>query len=404
MERKTYSILFFIKKKKLNKRGEAPIFMRITLDGERTETSIKRSIPDNLWDSGRNKAKTGYKYQKELNGHLDHIRNQLYLHQQDMERKGKIITAKSLINRYLGKDEENRTILHIYKEHNDRMQKMIGNGVAYGTYQRHETSKDHLERFIQQKYGRTDMYLKDITPEFIDKYIAYFKIDRKCGHNTTAKYIRNFGKILNWARKNEWMTSNPLANIKLTVEPVDKEFLSEEELYAIKQKEITIERIALVRDIFVFCCYTGLAYSDVKALKPENIVSISGRLNIKIRRKKTNQEAFIPLLPPALTLIEKYRTHPASLIKGVLFPVLSNQKMNAYLKEVADISMVSKNLTMHTARHTFATTVTLAEGISMESVSKMLGHADMTITRHYARILDKTVAAEMQLLEEKLSR
>ena len=319
-----------------------------------------------------------------------------------MEQKGKIITAKSLMNRYLGKDEERRTILHIYNEHNQRMYRSVGNGVAYGTYQRHETSKDHLKRFIQQEFGKPDMYLKEITPEFIDKYESYFMVDRQCCNNTTAKYMRNFGKIIRWAIKNEWMTSDPFRNWSSSLDQVNKEFLSEEELAAIMQKDITIERIELVRDIFIFCCYTGLAYSDVKALKPENIITISGRKNVKIRRRKTNQEAFIPLLPPALNLIEKYGQHPASKIKGVIFPVLSNQKMNAYLKEVADICGITKNLTTHTARHTFATTVTLANNISMESVSKMLGHADMKITRHYARILDKTVASEMQILESKL--
>lgn len=402
MERKTYSILFLIKKNKLNKRGEAPIFMRITVDGSRSETSIKRSIPELYWDSGRNKSKSGYKYYKQLNAYLDHVRNQVYQHQQDLEKKGKIITAKSIMNRYLGKDEENRTILTVYKEHNERMNKSIGKGFSYGTYQRHETSKDHLERFIQQEYGRPDMYLKDITPEFVDKYESYFRVDRQCCNNTTAKYMRNFGKIIRWAIKNEWMASNPFKNWSSTYDPVNKEFLTDVELEVIKNKGITIERIALVRDIFVFCCYTGLAYSDVKALKPENLVAISGRTNIKIRRKKTNQEAFIPLLPPAQFLIEKYRNHPASIIKEVLFPVLSNQKMNAYLKEVADICGIKKNFTTHTARHTFATTVTLANNISMESVSKMLGHADISMTKQYARILDKTVAQEMQHLEERL--
>jgi site-specific recombinase XerD len=189
----------------------------------------------------------------------------------------------------------------------------------------------------------------------------------------------------------------------MKVEPVDKEYLTEEELHLVQSKPIKFDRIDQVRDIFVFCCYTGLAYVDAHALKYDNIESDSdGNLRLKIRRQKTGQAAYIPLLPPAIAIIDKYRNHPECIRKDVVLPVLSNQKMNAYLKEVADLSGIKKNLTTHAARHTFATTVTLANNISMESVSKMLGHSDMTITKQYARILDRTISNEMGQLAKKL--
>lgn len=404
MTRRTFSILFLIKRNKLNKKGEVPIYMRITVDRERSETTIKRSIPDEYWDSDRSKAKRGYKYYKQLNAYMDQIRNQVFSHQQDIERNNKIVTAKSLMNRYLGRDEENRTILDIYKEHNNKMYKRIGAGAAEGTYKRHLTSKDHLERFIRQEYKVSDMYLNEITPEFVEKYEEYFRVDRRCGNNTTAKYLRNFGKIINWAIKNEWLSTNPLRNLKLKIEPVDKEFLTEDELERIKSKRITIERISSVRDIFVFCCYTGLAYIDVYSLTYKDIeTGPNGSLRLRIKRKKTGTVAYIPLLPQAMVIIDKYRDHPVCRIKNTVLPVLSNQKMNGYLKEVADLCGIEKNLTTHCARHTFATTVTLANNIPMEVVSKMLGHTNLNITKQYARILDKTIDNEMDQLARKLS-
>jgi site-specific recombinase XerD len=183
-----------------------------------------------------------------------------------LERKNRVI-ARTLLNRYLNKDDDDkRTILRVHEEHNKKMYLLIGKGVAFNTYKRYETSKDHLERFIGKEFGQSDYYLKDINPEFLDKYETYFRVDRNCNNNTTAKYIKNFAKIIRWAMKNEWISNNPLKYLKLKYETVDKEYLTDEELTIITEKSIKVERIAMVRDIFVFCCYTGLAYVDAHAL------------------------------------------------------------------------------------------------------------------------------------------
>lgn len=250
-----------------------------------------------------------------------------------------------------------------------------------------------------------DYYLKDIDPDFVDKYETYFRVDRGCNNNTTVKYVRNFAKIIRHAIRNEWIQTNPLKNLNLKIEEVDKPFLNQDEINAIHSKQIDIERIAQVRDIFLFCCYTGVAYVDAHALTPDHIeYGPDGTRWIKIRRSKTGKPAHIPLLPFPLEIIERYKNNPVCERKGVILPVLSNQKMNAYLKEVADLCGIKKNLTTHCARHTFATTVTLANNVSMESVSKMLGHSDMRITKQYARILDKTIAREMDQLAHKMSK
>ncbi len=403
MNRTTFSILFFIKKSKLNKKREAPIYLRITVNGERAETSIKRSIDPDRWNSSKGLALSFTQDEKDLNHYLKHINRQVYIKQQQLEEKNKVVSARSLMNAYLNKDDDKKTILQVYDKHNKKLFALIGKGVALGTYQRHVTSRDHIERFVLSKYGMSDYYLKDINPEFLDHLDTYFRVDRGCNNNTTVKYIRNFSKIVRLAIRNEWLTTNPLKNLKLKVEPVDKDYLTKEELHAIQSKKITIERIDQVRDIFVFCCYTGLAYIDSRALTYDDIETIlDGSQRLKIRRQKTGHAAFIPLLPPAIAIIEKYRSHPICARKGVVLPVLSNQKMNAYLKEVADLCGITKNLTTHCARHTFATTVTLANNISMESVSKMLGHSSLNMTKQYARILDRTIADEMGQLKEKL--
>ena len=219
--RSTFSILFYLKKKKkVDPDGLGYICMRITLDGQRSEVSLKRKIHPDYWDTKNNRAKPSYEYHRDLNHYLDHTRNQVFILQEEMERKNKVISARSLRNSYLRRDEAKRTVLQTYQEHNEKLFKMIGNSIAYNTYKRHLTSKDHVERFIKMQYGQSDYFLKDVSPEFIDKFDAYFRTVRKCNNNTTAKYLKNFAKIIRWSIKNEWISTNPLRNLELRFEPV----------------------------------------------------------------------------------------------------------------------------------------------------------------------------------------
>jgi len=330
----------------------------------------------------------------------------IYAKQEEMLNKGKVISARALKNAYIGKDnDDERTVLKTYDEHNIKLKLRIGKGVSRLTHVRHITTRNHIERFINHKYGLVDYFLKDVDPEFFDSLHTYFLIDRDCNNNTSVKYIRNFAKIIRLAIRNEWIHGNPMRNLKLKIEPVDKPFLNQAELAGIQALKTNIDRLDQVRDIFLFCCYTGLAYVDVNSLNTRNLeYGSDGTTWIKIRRSKTGKAANIPLLPPALQIILKYENHPICKTKGVLLPVLSNQKMNAYLKEIADLCGIDKILTTHVARHTFATTVTLANNISIESVSKMLGHSDLRMTQQYARILDQSIAAEMKQLAQKLSQ
>jgi site-specific recombinase XerD len=224
----------------------------------------------------------------------------------------------------------------------------------------------------------------------------YLKTTRNCCNNTTIKYIKNFKKIIRIALANGWMKSDPFVNIKYHLDDVDLAYLTEDELNTLMKKQFRVERLQQVKDIYLFCCFTGLAFIDVKNLHYEDIEEKNGMLWIKKKRQKTKNWCNVPLLGPAVSLMNKYKSNPICLKNGLVLPVLSNQKMNAYLKEIADLCEINKNLSTHTARHTFATTVTLANQISMEVVSKMLGHTSINMTKKYARVVDDLINRDMQ--------
>lgn len=225
----------------------------------------------------------------------------------------------------------------------------------------------------------------------------YLKTERKCSHNTALKYVTNFKKIIRIAYAHDWIDKDPFFNWKAKLKIIEREFLCNEEIQAMVTKDLHATRLDQVRDIFIFCCFTGLAYADLKKLSNEDIVTgIDVERWIKIKRTKTDTRSNIPILPTAQSILDKYQNSPDILNSNILLPVLSNQKMNAYHKETADLCEINKNLTFHIARHTFATTVTLTNGVSIESVSKMLGHKSLRTTQHYAKILDRKVSDDMQ--------
>ncbi len=404
MERRTFTIMFMIRRARRLKNQEVPIYMRITVDGERAEISIKRSVNPEYWNEVKGNAKSGTPYAKELNFFLEQIRHKVYEHQQDLINRNKVVTSTSLKNAFLNiGEDDHKTLLQAYEEHNATLKLRIDKGISRSTFIRHTTSKKHLEKYIQTEYKKNDILIRDVDHTFIVKYETYLRVKRNCNNNTTVKYIRNLGKIIREGMKRDWIKVDPFRNLKFRTEEVDKPFLNRTELDAIINKQLNLIRIAQVRDIFVFCCFTGLAFIDVKSLSRKDLeAGVDGNLWIKKQRHKSKQWAHIPLLPIAKQIIERYSTNPECLRRDVLLPVPSNQKMNAYLKEVADLCGITKNLTTHCARHTFATTVTLANNISMESVSKMLGHSSLAMTKKYARILDSTIGTEMNQLAEKL--
>ena len=279
------------------------------------------------------------------------------------------------------------------------MEALVGKEYAKGTLTRYRTCLSHTEEFLKWKFNVSDIEITEIDHAFISDFEFFLMTEKSCANNSAVKYIKNFGKIIRICLANKWLTFDSFFCYDSKFVEVKRDFLDEQELFNLANKEFEIERIAQVRDIFLFSCYTGLAYIDTKNLKRSNIgVGIDGNKWIFTSRQKTKTQSNIPLLPQAEEIIEKYKNHPSCVVKGTLLPVLSNQKMNAYLKEIADLCEIKKELTFHIARHTFATTVTLSNGVPIESVSKMLGHKSIKTTQQYAKILDKKVSEDMSTL------
>ena len=404
MERTTFGLLFYIRRDKTNKKGEVPVFMRLTINGERADASIKRFIEPHAWNSAKGKANEKSRGGKDLNLYLDAISANILRIQRDLELDKKEVSAQIILNRYLGKEQSDRhTLMEVFRAHNEKCRALSGISLAPGTVIRYETTLRLTEEFLQKSYQKEDCYLDEVTNQFIEDFEFFLKTVRRCCHNTTSKYLMNFKKIVRIALAKGWMKKDPFAHIRFHLDPVEREFLEKQELKAMLNKEITITRLAQVRDIFCFCCLTGLAFTDVQQLKPEHLVAdIHGKIWIRKARQKTKNMCNIPLLDEAQKIIDRYRDHPYCQTHGVLLPVCSNQKMNSYLKELADICGIRKNLSTHCARHTFAT-LTLASGATIDNVAKMLGHANVNMTRRYAKVLDSSIMRDMEAVAENMA-
>lgn len=400
---RTFDFTFKLRKPKAYLKGPVRIYLTVTVDGKRSETATAQFADPDHWDSKTGRVKGKSEEAKTINSYLDILQGKLYKTHANLIQNDVMVTAEVLMNAYSGKSEKPRYLVEIFRLHNQNVKKLIGKDYSLPTLTKYATTLNHLENFLKWKYKISDISLGQLKYEFLSDLEFYLKTEKGIEHNTTAKYIKNVKKVINDCVANGWLQMNPFTNFKIKTRIVDRVFLSENELEEIANKEFKIERIAQVRDIFLFSCYTGLSFIDVFNLTPHHIaVGMDREKWIFTTRQKTNTPSHIPLLPPALEIIEKYSTHPASVNKGKLLPILSNQKMNAYLKEIADLCGINKSLTFHVARHTFATTVTLTNDVPIESVSKMLGHKKLQTTQHYAKILDKKVSNDMNLLRSKL--
>ncbi len=396
------SILFYAKRAKTNTNGFIPIYLRVTVDGERIEFSTKRFTHPDKWSIEGSCMKGTSAESKATNSYLDTLKSKIYEHQQQLIWEGELINAENMRNKLLGIEKRSHMLIPIFEKHNDEVKALVGKEFAEATYQRYITSLKHTVNFIKWKYKVSDIDIRKIDHEFITSYEFYFKSICNCCQNTTSKYIKNFGKIIRICLANGWIIRDPFQNYTSKMVEVERPFLSQDELDTMFDKIFSTDRLNLVKDIFLFSCFTGLAYSDVKKLSFKNIgIGVDGERWIYINPTKTDTRSNIPLLPIPSAILEKYRNNPQVINHERLLPILSNQKMNSYLKEIADLCVIHKELTFHIARHTFATTVTLSNGVPIESVSKMLGHKNLHTTQHYAKILDLKVSNDMKALKEK---
>lgn len=396
------SILFYIKRAKVNNLGVCPIYTRVTINAKRFEFSTNKSINPDKWSSEGSKVKGTSEEARTINSHLDYLKNQILQAEKKLIKKDISVSSENLKNELFGLTETKRMLVPIFQDHNNKIKELVGKEYAPGTLERYTTSLKHTIEFMQWKYNISDIDITKIDHAFITDYEFWLRSVRNCANNTAVKYLKNFNKIIKLCLANDWLDKNPFANYKSKVKEVERVYLTEDEIQSIIEKDFKTERLSLVRDIFLFSCFTGLAYIDVKNLTKSHIsYGIDGEKWIFTHRQKTESASKIPILPVTQMIIDKYENHPQCHNENKLLPILSNQKMNAYLKEIASVCEIEKELTFHIARHTFATTVTLTNGVPIESVSKMLGHKNLRTTQHYAKVLDRKVSEYMKLLKDK---
>ena len=355
IQRETMSILFFIKRAKLLRNGEAPICVRVTVNKQAVEIRIKRSVSIDRWCQAKGCAKGKDRESKELNSFLDAVRLKILQIHRDIELEAQSpVSATAILERYYGKDQ--KMLLEVFKEHNDKCRALIGKEYVEGTIRKFDTSLLYMKQYLLAQYRKEDMPLQEIDQEFVRNFEFFLKTEKLCQNNSALKHIKNFRKVIRIAIGNEWIKKDPFAYYRFKLEETDPEFLTMDEIKIILAKEFTIKRVEQVRDVFVFCIFTGLAFSDVKDLSPEHLVKDNkGELWIRKNRQKTKIMCNIPVLPVAASILDKYKD--VAECTGKLLPVLCNQRTNSYLKEIADVCGIHKNLSTHTARHSYATTV-----------------------------------------------
>lgn len=403
VKKSTFNVAFILRKDKTLTSGDVPLVVRITLNGERAEFNAKVTINPEKWDSKKDIVSGSSIYAKKINSYIGTLKLSLYDAMKDLEERGMEVTAENIKNNYLGFIEFKQvTLLSLYEEHNTKMEALVGKTYSFSTLQKHLTTVAHLKDFLKREFKSEDIIFDKVNTQLLIDFEFFLKSEKNISNNTTIKYMKNLGKVVRMGLHAGYLKRDPYAAIKFHHEEVEKAFLGRSELQSLIDKKIENKRLDQVRDAFLFCCFTGLAFADVKALTIDCLYEPNkGEIWINKKRQKTKKWFHVPLLPQARSIVEKYEHHPVR-DKGLLIPVPTNQKMNAYLKEIADLCDIKKNLTTHTARHTFATTITLANGVSMESVSKMLGHSSVLITKQYAKILDETIGKEMERLKDIL--
>lgn len=400
--RNTLSILYYLKRGHLNRNGECPVMCRISVRGEKeTFSSHVYTSPDN-WDvkSARVIGRTAKVI--EQNKILTDLQVTLTRHYYDIEQRNGYVTAEMIKNAYMGITAKAESLLPIYKEFLEETEALIGIQKSKKTYEKYERCYRRVVEFLRDKYHVSDIAFRDLKPMFLVDFEVWLATKKNCSTNTIYKFLQLLRMPVLKAKRMGIVFKDPYEGYKMKKVSVDRGYLSEDEVIAIATHEITIPRLEQVRDIFIFCCYTGLAYSDVAALRQGNIQKMfDGRLWIVTHRQKTKTNVNVPLLPMAKKILEKYNWEEADKDAPIL-PVVSNQKSNAYLKEIGDICGVEKHLTFHLARHTFATTMTLGKGVPIESVSKMLGHTNISTTQIYARITNDKISKDMDELSRNL--
>ena len=395
MVRSSFAILFFIRDSRVRKDGTTSIEVVLTVNGERCAFSTGKKVKSCNWDKNKQQVKGKDEEAQSLNNYLKAIKAKLYQKEAELLERGFVITAELLRDAYFDKVEslKEKSLFEVFEEHNQEQEKLVGNGVSKATYWISVYTVRLLKEFVQQKYKREDLYLRELNLNFIQAFHSFLKIDKGMAQNSSTKHLKLLKKIINLAVANSYMSINPFITYKVEREPVEIDFLDEEELRKIINFDTPLPRLERAKDMFLFGCFTGLSYIDIKTLTPEHFEKDNaGRIWIKKRRVKTGVLSRIPLLPIAKLILDKYKGGEK------LLPIQDPADINKYLKDIAILCDIKKRITFHGFRHTFASTVTLANNISLEVVSKMLGHTNTRMTNHYAKLIDKCIGEQMDKL------
>lgn len=401
MEKHCTMVYFSLRESKQNKKGLSPIEVSISTNGERTYFSTGKQVRSIDWNKEKQSVKGKGEETQLINGYLTQLRNKIYQKEVELIQKGYLITANLLKEAVLYKVDalNEKTLLEILEEHNAERKAMVGKTVAPATYWVFEYTARLLKEFILQKYGREDLYLKELNLSFIQSFHSFLLGEKKMGQNSSTKHLKFLKKLLNLAVSNSYISYNPVSAYKVEREPVEIDFLDEEELRKIINFDTPIPRFERAKDMFLFGCFTGLSYIDIKTLTTEHFEKDgTSRIWIKKRRVKTGVLSRIPLLPIAKLILDKYKGGER------LLPIQDPADINKYLKDIAILCNIKKRITFHTSRHTFASTVTLANNISLEVVSKILGHTNTRMTTHYAKLMDRCIGEQMDKLMDTFTK
>jgi site-specific recombinase XerD len=404
---KSFSVLFWTNKAKADNNGLVPLYARVTVDGKRAEISLKKKLNLKKWDVRTGFMKGSGEDVRITNKYINEVSNELFEIYMDFNRNGKTVSADDIKIKFTGQvdvDVPGRSLLEVFDEHNREIKSLVGKDYVKATVTKYKTIRGKVSDYIVMKYKKRDLLLDSLDFTFISNFEKYLKIQEGIEHNTAMSYIKRLKRILTIAVNNKWVAHNPFLAFKCTSRKVSRTHLTEHELSVLSSKEFKIKRLEEVRDCFLFSCYTGYAFVDAHKLTSAHIHKRNdGEVWIETSKTKTEIVANVPLLPQAIAIIEKYKDNDICTTSNRLLPIKSNQKMNAYLKEIADLCEIDKNLTTHMARHTFATTVTLGNDVPIETVSKMLGHTKITTTQIYARVQENKISRDMAALKRKLT-
>jgi site-specific recombinase XerD len=398
------NVLFYLKKSKKDKAGEAPIYLRITVNGARAEMAIKRKVKPTLWDGSSQRIKGKSEKIRLINNYIDEIENKLNRIYNIAVQENQVITAGYMKNILTGHDNKTKMLIPVFEEYNNLIEREKGKKYHSKTVARYIHALSHIKNYLKSEYNQDDIELTKLDLKFIRKFDIYFQTECNYHPNTVTKYLKILKTVIHAAISFGYIDRNPFLGYSTTYKASNRQYLTADEINTIKTKVISNERLERVRDVFIFICYTGISYSDLLNLRVDNIAKgIDGKNWLTYERQKTKIRTSIPLLPQAQNIVNKYKNSPECIADRKLFPLITNQKFNEYLKELASLYEINKPVTAHIGRHTFATTITLSNGVPIETVQKMLAHSSISTTQIYSKVIDTKISKEMDKLVKKIS-